>query len=379
MRAIDYLQVNMIPVTVLIIMRINAHKTLSYTWRNRALRVIMVLVAAVMLVDTAGWTLNGQPFTEAFAGLWIANTAYFALTAFLAFLWFLYVRDIVENGLGQHGASVLLPSVPLFLFYILLAANPWTHMLFYIDENHYYVRGRFFVICILISLGYMLTAFGMAIYHSQKETNRDVKKRYRLLGWFTLIPIGAGLLQWLNYGAALQWSFTVATLTAAYINVQREQVIRDGLTGLNNRRRLDQYLETLEPWEEREKDWYLLIMDVDRFKKINDTYGHVMGDHVLKLVSEQLKKMFGNTRTFLARYGGDEFVLIMKSSNEKEIEKYVKEIKRAMARIDWGGDDAWKIEVSIGWAGYDKETMRGTADWFALADERMYQQKEHQR
>ena len=61
-------------------------------------------------------------------------------------------------------------------------------------------------------------------------------------------------------------------------------------------------------------------MDVNKFKKVNDTYGHVTGDEVLRLVAEQLKRTFGNMQAFLARYGGDEFVVIVKGKTQDEMD-----------------------------------------------------------
>ena len=69
---------------------------------------------------------------------------------------------------------------------------------------------------------------------------------------------------------------------------------------------------------ERETCCYLL-MDVNKFKKVNDTYGHVTGDEVLRLVAEQLKRTFGNMQAFLARYGGDEFVIIYNGMSAEEV------------------------------------------------------------
>lgn len=375
MRSIDYLQINLIPIIVLIIVRVSAQKTLSYSWRNRALRLIIELSACMMVIDTAAWTLNGQQFSGAVTGLWILNTIYFGMMPFIAFIWFLYVKDTVEDGLGQRGKMVLPSAVPLLIYLALLAVNRWHQLLFYIDENHCFARGKQFWICMISALLYLVAATGLAIERSRKTDSRELKKQCRLLAAFATLPFLAGVIQGILYGTALQWPFTAASLVMLYINLQREQVIRDGLTGLNNRRRLMQYIEALKPWQEEKEHWFLMLLDVDKFKTINDTYGHIVGDEVLRLVAVQLKKVYGDSKAFLGRYGGDEFIIIIKSANEEEIQRRMERMKEALARMEWGNGTPWKIQASVGCAKYDKTKMSTVSEWFELADERMYQQK----
>ena len=134
------------------------------------------------------------------------------------------------------------------------------------------------------------------------------------------------------------WAFTVAALLWVYLGIQKGQVTQDGLTGLNNRRRLDQYMWELDERSgERETCCYLL-MDVNKFKKVNDTYGHVTGDEVLRLVAEQLKRTFGNMQAFLARYGGDEFVVIVKGKTQDEMDVIIHQTQENVNAIAWGAD-----------------------------------------
>lgn len=100
---------------------------------------------------------------------------------------------------------------------------------------------------------------------------------------------------------------------------------------------------------ERETCCYLL-MDVNKFKKVNDTYGHVTGDEVLRLVAEQLKRTFGNMQAFLARYGGDEFVVIVKGKTQDEMDVIIHQTQENVNAIAWGADTPWQLSISIGCA-----------------------------
>lgn len=97
-----------------------------------------------------------------------------------------------------------------------------------------------------------------------------------------------------------------------------EQVRRDPLTGLGNRRYLDEKLAELHTVEAPSKGHAMLYLDLDRFKEINDTYGHDTGDEVLQAVARKLAEVAGETDTVL-RVGGDEFVVIFGSADRDEV------------------------------------------------------------
>jgi len=164
-----------------------------------------------------------------------------------------------------------------------------------------------------------------------------------------------------------------------YINVQQRQVTRDALTGLNNRRRLEQYLLELDDQNWGSDSCHLMLLDVNRFKKINDMFGHVTGDHVLKLIADQLKKTFGNTRSFLARYGGDEFVIILKGKTDEEVEDAISTLREGIAKMNWGEGSPWKISISVGCARYGEVLMHTSKELLNLADARMYEEKKRNR
>lgn len=375
MDAVTYLYINLIPVLALIIMRLNTGRTLTYSWRSRALRFMMVLLILIMLVNIAGWMLNGQRLQGTHMLLWLFNTVYFALLDFMAFIWYLYVCDVLDNGIGQRGIRVLRPALPLLVFLAILLSNPWTKFIFDIDEQNCYVRGNGFLVHIFVTTGYVLGASLRALYCWRKEEQDERRRECRLLACFAILPLCGGLLQVAFYGVELLLPFTAASMLMVYIDVQQHQVTRDALTGLNNRRRLDQYLMELEEQNWGSDSCHLLVLDVNRFKRINDVFGHVTGDHVLKLVADQLKKIYGNTRSFLARYGGDEFVIILKGKTDEEVEESIRTLREGIARMSWGEGNPWKISVSIGCARFGEEHMHTGKELLNLADSRMYEEK----
>lgn len=112
----------------------------------------------------------------------------------------------------------------------------------------------------------------------------------------------------------------------------------DSLTGLYNRLHMEQCIqEEYEQYQRNGAEFALIIVDIDFFKKINDTYGHVAGDYVLKSVSEDLRKTARKSDT-VARWGGDEFLLLLPKTNEKNAVKLAQKINKIVEnhRYDYG-------------------------------------------
>ena len=97
-------------------------------------------------------------------------------------------------------------------------------------------------------------------------------------------------------------SASAAMLLVAVLQESHRMAFRDGLTGLPNRRALEEQLRALQP------PYAVAMVDVDHFKKFNDTHGHDIGDQVLKLVASRLAESSGGGRAF--RYGGEEFTVL---------------------------------------------------------------------
>ncbi|HET8708110.1 MAG TPA: GGDEF domain-containing protein, partial [Pseudomonadales bacterium] len=109
-----------------------------------------------------------------------------------------------------------------------------------------------------------------------------------------------------------------ATQLRKTVEEQRANAMKDALTQLPNRQALNDYLDKeFARWQRYKNPLSLVILDVDHFKKINDNYGHLAGDKVLKIVARELAKRI-RSADFIARYGGEEFVIIMPETKEDD-------------------------------------------------------------
>ncbi|ETT39076.1 diguanylate cyclase with pas/pac sensor [Paenibacillus sp. FSL R5-192] len=144
----------------------------------------------------------------------------------------------------------------------------------------------------------------------------------------------------------------------------------DLLTGLKNRRFFqEKMLESLMMFQEKQRYFSLLVVDIDHFKSINDTYGHPIGDLVLGNLAGLLQTVSRSTDV-VARYGGEEFVVILPDCEEEQAIGIAERYRSQVASADWG---EYNITVSIGAATVVEEDTEKSL--FQRADNALYASK----
>ena len=156
-----------------------------------------------------------------------------------------------------------------------------------------------------------------------------------------------------------------------------EMAITDGLTGLHNRRYMESHVSTLvERAATRGKPLSVLVLDIDYFKSVNDTYGHDAGDDVLREFSLRLKKSIRGI-DLACRYGGEEFVVVMPDTDMAVAAAVAERVRRGIATEPFpinGGKSAVEVTISIGLAGLS-DPIDTAADVLKRADQALYRAK----
>ena len=166
------------------------------------------------------------------------------------------------------------------------------------------------------------------------------------------------------------------------LDMSRESALRDALTGLHNRRFLEEYAATLESTTLRHKTRLaVLLLDLDHFKSVNDTWGHDTGDRVLKLLAETLTHQVVRTSDMTIRFGGEEFLVILQEKKEDKGREadfgisMAERIRTAVAGLKIPvGDTLLRQTLSIGMAQFpsDGESVNAV---IKRADLALYQAK----
>ncbi len=172
----------------------------------------------------------------------------------------------------------------------------------------------------------------------------------------------------------------VAISNASLHQIISRQAYSDTLTGLPNRRALDERLEE-EVLSARKNNYSfaVVMMDLDGFKDVNDTYGHPIGDDVLRLVFNQMARGVRNT-DFLARYGGDELTLILTQSDMSSSKIVAEKIVEGMKKLKYKLPDGKKLKLGIsGGIALFPVNARNGPDLLRAADAALYKAKKYDR
>ncbi|NJD35841.1 MAG: GGDEF domain-containing protein [Betaproteobacteria bacterium] len=229
--------------------------------------------------------------------------------------------------------------------------------------------------CLPIIQTARLAAIHDAVRHSDTQTSTLIGMAVAL-AWSATeaaiiwpnFPVAAFLLNLFTRSVA----FTVLGRVMLKLWRKSEYAHKDMLTGLANRMELLEKLEIEQARSERSGSAYsLLYIDIDRFKSLNDAYGHHVGDEALKLVAEILRES-SREADVAARIGGDEFILLLPDTNEESCAVLIERIENATKQAF--EEKSWQIAVSIGKATKVGKTKK--VDWvIQLADEHMYETK----
>lgn len=166
-------------------------------------------------------------------------------------------------------------------------------------------------------------------------------------------------------------------LTDASLRAERlsDEVRRDALTGVGTRRYFDHVLEReVDRVRAYGGELSLMMVDVDRFKQVNDRYGHHVGDLVLRRIAALLRRTARGIST-VARFGGDEFAVIAPISSPEALRRVGERCRELAHRMVFrSGRRKFTVSLSIGVAGWNR-TMRCPKDLIARADAALYRAK----
>ncbi|WLG56728.1 GGDEF domain-containing protein [Pseudomonas extremorientalis] len=171
-------------------------------------------------------------------------------------------------------------------------------------------------------------------------------------------------------------SYKLASELQKTKNALNSLSITDSLTGLLNRRQLDKTLLQFTKGSTHCSSSLLVLMDIDNFKKINDNYGHDIGDKVLCLFSNTLKNSLRPT-DLIARFGGDEFCIIMSDTTQNHAIKIITRIQNTFKTQSYEILNE-ALSISAGIANWDDD-LESADQWFLRADKLLYKAKKNGR
>lgn len=290
--------------------------------------------------------------------------------------WFIYVElSQGEKYITSTKARFIALAPAMFetvLIIFLFAVFPETM----IQDDGMPTTG-YYVAFLAIPLIYVVASTARSFLRAFQKENFAVRKQYLACAIYPIIISITGVLQTIWLAAPFFCFGSTIMMLYVYIISLNDQVSIDELTRLNNRTQLKKFVVGESSKQNNDKSTrFVLMIDLNKFKQINDQYGHVEGDMALKRTADALKAACGDNvlKTFIARYGGDEFIIITKTDNEELVKELCNTIKNTVIRLNDEAGAKYELTASIGYASYTGDITAFQAA-LAEADEALYKDK----
>ncbi len=368
--AILYSEVCAVCILSLLLISIKSGKSAFLQSQRHDLRLVALSNMLLFALDAIWIFVDSDMLPISMTKNWLLNSAYYALSGLLGYFWFRFSENIQQSRFTRDRKYKLLAFLPALALIVLTLLSYWNHLLFYIDANNQYQRGPAYSLQLLLSYGYVIFTAAKAYIGSFKAVNYRKKIELRALSYYIIPTIIAGTLQVVFPRYPILCVGNTLSILYVYLTMQEQTVSIDALTQINNRGQLFQYLSVKLRHIPENRLLYLLMLDVDKFKSINDQYGHTEGDRALRLVADCLKESCNQRNFFISRYGGDEFTIVCELDAGHSPEEVCDRIRAAIGKAD----TPYPLTVSIGYAKCT-DSVKTPQELISLADKELYRAK----
>jgi len=299
--------------------------------------------------------------------------AYVLFTTLTGVFWIIYSEKKQNSWFVRTKKTFYFYLAPLIVFVIFIVSSPLTHLYYYFDGDSYQ-RGPLFLIVSVLLFVYVVQSGVSALVRSFQKQHYADRNDFRRLFAYAFVYL---LIQAIQLTFANHFPYRTVGVMLFFqvflIQNMKEEIGIDALTCINNRYAVDRYLAgRMNPSDVFD----VVFLDVDKFKTINDEFGHAEGDTALRCVAEAFKQVAPKS-SFFARFGGDEF-LIVDSEPDDAVADTEAQINAKIEEILKSQNFPCSITVSAGVIRKD-ESVGSIPDLLAKADEKLYQRKAEKR
>ena len=342
----------------------------EYTW----FYILTATHMAYLLLNNL-WTLSeyglvnlSRSVTRAVCtiSLWTVTTC---ATAF-----FMFTVEKLNIQHLRHGTGRWLSWLPAVFSTLMIATSPWTGLVFYLDESGSFIHGSMYLpVMASVSL-YLLIIAAVSCANTFRKKTRFLRKANATMLFSVLIIIAFIVADGFLAKASILPAAIFSVIAGIFITMQVANINSDALTGMNNRRKAEDYLSDRIRNVSEKKPLFLYMGDLNDFKKINDTYGHTAGDEALILCSQALKQTIDRYGGFVARYGGDEFLIAWPPDKETEPDPdaLTRDVNTLLQNLS--GDKPYKLIMTAGHV-CCTDPKESLSYYIRQADSMLYQRK----
>lgn len=366
----DNMVINGFSIAILFLVIIYYERNGDKASRHTRLFLGMLKLAVFMMIFDSMGRFDGNSGTIYPVMNAIGNFMIFVLAPVLPSLWLLYVcyyispdgkvtKFIKMSILGANAITIALVIASQF--------NGW---LYSIDGMNIYSRGPFYVMGPMMTFFLLLTSTAYVLLNKNKIQHTH----YLPFLAFPAAPFVGTLLQAFVYGYPFALMGLLFSVLMIAFFAQSIETNVDYLSGVYNRKRLEGYLHKKIANSSHANTFSAIMADVNGLKEINDTYGHTVGDEALVTISSLLRSIL-RSNDFVARYGGDEFCIILDTSKEETLARVVSKIKRQLSAYNEMSLKPYTLGLSMGYAVYDPDSGMNEKEFYSAIDAQMYEDK----
>ena len=348
----------------LLLYRIRVAQTNQFDEKTYNFMLIVTFIATIN--ETLSFIIDAHPGFIFHILQYTSNTIASASSGIIGYCWCLFVEYHIHRNFECIKKKSRVLAIPLIIATLLIIINLFGNgIIFDISKENIYTRGP---------MNFILYIFVFVYYIESIYTVQKAKKDSTLVEFFPIyyfiIPCMIGtMIQGFFFGISTIWLCVAIAFILVYIEIQISISFIDDLSGLYNRKYMNHYLNKLQ--SDKTKHVYGFLMDINEFKSINDTYGHIKGDHALIQFGKILQHSIDKDSVAI-RMGGDEFVIFAKLKSDTEAVKLKKRIENNVRQFNIHSKEPFHLSFSIGIAKYNGKNIDA---FLSAMDDSMYEAK----
>lgn len=348
----------------------------SYTHREKqslAYRIMIILISVYVFLDLATWALDGRDFAGARGLYTVILLLYFAVIGCIPPLWLIYCDDRLQfNEKKKRRRAILyllFAAVNLLSFILHAAGVP----IFRLTETNHYVRGPLYPVHLVLSFACIILSLAL-IFYQCKGLSPLQRQEYLVLSMFLPPILIAIIIQASSYGGSFLPICLSISAILAFLSEQEHLLRVDQMTGVRNRFSFEPQVAWLLTHVPYSQTLFCLMIDADKFKSINDRFGHTEGDRAVRFIAKALISACERA-DMICRFGGDEFMVVGRRFTEENVKQLIRDIHTAIQQIQSEESLPYRLSVSIGVALFDTGFSGTPDELLRIADTDMYKKK----